>query len=180
MRGAVFEEQSISRSEFNADEPIAYFITWASNGTWLPGDERGWWRNGEWQPPNELFRQMAASELKELPFTLSLDDRDAVEQTIAKHCVIRRWTLHAASARTNQVHVVVTSPGYKPETVRAQFKAWCARKLKLTHPGRERFWTEVGSRRWINDEDAVEGGIRYVNEAQDRKGVDEQLRRAIE
>jgi hypothetical protein len=24
-------------------DPIAYFLTWTTYGTWLPGDERGWY-----------------------------------------------------------------------------------------------------------------------------------------
>jgi hypothetical protein len=24
------------------DEPLAYFLTWTTYGSWLPGDERGW------------------------------------------------------------------------------------------------------------------------------------------
>lgn len=24
------------------DDPLAYFITWTTYGTWLPGDPRGW------------------------------------------------------------------------------------------------------------------------------------------
>ena len=170
----------MTEREFNTDEPIAYFITWTSYGTWLPGDERGWWRQGKWHQANELFREMAASEMKESPFILSREDRDIVEQTIAKHCEIRGWNLHTARARTNHVHVVVTAPGYKPETVRDQFKAWCTRKLKPTHPGRERFWTEGGSRRWINHENDLEAAIVYVNEAQDRKGLELQARSASE
>ena len=167
--------------EFNTGEPIADFITWTSYGTWLPGDERGWWRKGgEWQPENELFREMAAAEMKEARLILSKDDREIVEQTVAKHCEIRGWTLHTVRARTNHVHVVVTAPEYKPETVRDQFKAWCTRKLKPTHPDRKRFWTEGGSRRWINHEDDLEAAIIYVNEAQDRKGLDIQARRASE
>jgi hypothetical protein len=33
-------------------EPLAYFLTWPTYGTWLPGDERGWvqYRHGL-QPP---------------------------------------------------------------------------------------------------------------------------------
>ena len=33
-------------------EPLAYFLTWPTYGTWLPGDERGWveYRHG-WQLP---------------------------------------------------------------------------------------------------------------------------------
>lgn len=171
----------MAEREFNSGEPIAYFITWTCYGTWLPGDERGWWRKGgDWQPANELFREMAAAEMKETQFLLSLHDRDIVEQTVAKHCDIRRWILHAVRARTNHVHVVVAAPGYKPETVRDQFKAWCTRKLKPGHRGRERFWTEGGSRRWINHEDDLEAAIIYVNEAQDRKRSEIQARRASE
>ena len=34
-------------------EPLAYFLTWATYGTWLPGDERGWieYRHG-WKLPD--------------------------------------------------------------------------------------------------------------------------------
>ena len=34
-------------------EPLAYFLTWPTYGTWLPGDERGWveYRHG-WQLPD--------------------------------------------------------------------------------------------------------------------------------
>ena len=34
-------------------EPLAYFLTWPTYGTWLPGDECGWveYRHG-WQLPD--------------------------------------------------------------------------------------------------------------------------------
>ena len=166
--------------EFNTGEAIAYFIPWTTYGTWLPGDERGSWHRGQDQSPNTLFRQMAAAEMKETAFTLSQEDRDIVEETITRHCAIRSWKLHAVRARSNHAHVVVTAPGYKPETVRDQFKAWCTRLLKPRHRGGERFWSEGGSRRWINHEDDLEAAMTYVHEAQDRKGSEIQARRASE
>ena len=27
------------------DDPLAFFLTWTTYGTWLPGDERGWSRS---------------------------------------------------------------------------------------------------------------------------------------
>ena len=84
--------------EFNTDEPIAYFITWTTYGTWLPGDERGWWHRGQYHSPNELFREMAAAEMKETAFTLSQEDRDLVEETVTRHCDIRSWILHTVRA----------------------------------------------------------------------------------
>ncbi|MGI9455718.1 MAG: transposase [Aeoliella sp.] len=162
---------------FNSDEPIAYFITWTSYGTWLTGDERGWRRRGEGgvQSPNELLVEMATSAMKETAFTLSANDRETVEKTIARHCEVRGWTLFAVNARSNHVHIVATAPGYDPKTVRDQLKAWCTRHLKKFHTVRARFWTEGGSCRWINQEVDLEAAITYVKDAQDQ-----QTRRASE
>ncbi|MCR9293502.1 MAG: transposase [bacterium] len=157
----------MSERPFNADEPIAFFLTWTTYGTWLPGDERGSWHQGDFQEPNLLFRQMAAAEMKETSFLASFHDREIIHRTICRHCAIRNWDLHAVHARSNHVHVVVSAPGYKAETVRDQFKAWCTRKLKLAHPNRQRFWTEGGSCRSINHESDLETAVRYTNEAQD-------------
>ncbi len=27
-------------------DPLAYYLTWPTYGTWLPGDERGWVKRG--------------------------------------------------------------------------------------------------------------------------------------
>lgn len=170
----------MTKLPFNTDEAIAYFITWTTYGTWLPGDQRGWWRKGELQSPNELFRKMAAAKMKETGFTLSPDERNSVEETVARHCHVRGWTLHAVNARTNHVHVVVTAPSYAPNRVREQFKAWCTRRLKSIISNRDRFWTEGGSCRWINHDDDLEAAVIYVNDTQDRKGLDIQARRASE
>ena len=156
----------------NTEEPLAYFLTWTTYGTRLPGDERGWNRKHESdiQRPNRLFVEMAQSRMKEAEFRLSVVDRRIVEETIRVHCRIRGWHLHAVNARSNHVHSVVTAAGYPPETVRDQFKAWCTRRLKQAGATRTRFWTEGGSCRWINHADDLEAAILYVNDAQDRKG----------
>ena len=157
--------------EFNTGEPLAYFLTWTSYGTWLPGDERGWNRKDEFdvQLSNPFLVKMAESRMKESEFRLLPSDRDIVEATIRKHCEIRKWPIHAVNARTNHVPVVVTARGYRPETVRDQFKAWCTRKLKAVHATRTEFWTEGASLRWINTEDDLAAVVVYVMEAQDPK-----------
>lgn len=110
--------------------------------------------------------------MKESAFFLAETDRRVVEDTIRGHCALRNWPLHAVNARSNHVHVVVTAVGYQPETVRDQFKAWCSRRLKEAGSARLRFWTEGGSRRWINQEADLEAAVFYVIESQDRKGAD--------
>jgi REP element-mobilizing transposase RayT len=156
----------MAKQPFNTDEPIAYFMTWTTYGTWMPGDQRGWWRGHDFHRQNDLMCDMSVSNMKESAFTLSPDQRGIVEATLTRHCEIRSWALHTANARTNHIHVVVTAPGCTPKTVRDQFKAWCTRRLQPTSPTRERFWTEGASCRWINHEEDLQAAINYVNDAQ--------------
>jgi REP element-mobilizing transposase RayT len=157
-------------------DPIAYFLTWATYGTWLPGDERGWveYRRG-WQLPDPLRKLEAEAHMTEDACVLSAADRQVVETTIAKHCQIRKWMLHAVNCRSNHLHVVVTADRH-PDVVREQLKAWCTRRLKelqLTNPTpqqvRENWWAERGSKRFINDEGSLEAAILYVRDGQDRR-----------
>jgi REP element-mobilizing transposase RayT len=112
-------------------EPLAYFLTWTSYGTWLPGDERGWVaKPGAFRKPNPELQEAARQLMTEPELILDNEQRRIVEQTIADHCRIRHWHLHVVNVRTNHVHVVVTANGRDPEDVLNQFKAWCTRKLK--------------------------------------------------
>ena len=158
-------------------EPLAYFLTWTTYGTWLPGDDRGWtqWHKGL-QPPNEPLRQWSAAKLTEQPVTLDDEQRILVDDTIRRHCKIRNWTLQALNVRTNHIHAVVTAVNYAPETVVDQIKAWCTRNLKAisgsrADSGKDRthWWTEGASKRWINREADLEAAILYVNDTQDRE-----------
>ncbi|APW58649.1 transposase [Paludisphaera borealis] len=159
--------------KFNTDEPLAYFLTWTTYGTWLHGDDRGWNRKSESdiQHANPLFVEMARSRMRESEFRLSEVNRRLVEDTVREHCRIRSWPLHAINVRTNHVHVVVTARGYRPGAVRDQFKAWCTRRLKADNPTRTRFWTEGASCRWINNQDDLEAAAHYVIVAQDQAGA---------
>ena len=167
-------ETAVTNRPFNTDEPLAFFLTWTTYGTWLPGDNRGWTRKGEpdVQHPSPRLAKSAEAKMKESAFRLSRDHRSIVEDTIRKHCEIRKWHVHAVNIRSNHVHVVVTAPGYKPETVRDQFKAWRTRKLKEAGEARTLFWTEGASCRSINNDEDLEAAVVYVVDAQDRKGVE--------
>ena len=157
------------------DEPLAYLLTWTTYGTWLPGDER-WWvkeKKGH-QPPDFARRHEARRKMREAPCTLSEDQRKVVEETIRKHCEIRGWHLHVVNCRTNHVHAVVTAP-VSPAVVMEQFKAWGTRKLKerqqtvLNLPAgqiRLNWWTEDGSKRYLNDLASLDAAILYVRDGQ--------------
>lgn len=155
-------------------DPLAFLLTWTTYGTWLPGDERGWYREREgWHRPDPKVLHEARRKLTESPLLLTDDQRSIVEDTIRQHCQVRGWKLLAVNCRTNHVHVVVAAPGYRAEVLIDQFKSWCTRRLKehaigseSSNTNRLRWWTEGGSRRFLNDERSVEGAVCYVLEAQ--------------
>jgi len=152
-------------------DPLAYFLTWTTYGTWLPGDERGWVKVGEgFQLPDFKVEHEARRKLNESPCILDNSRREIVEATIRKHCEIRKWELHALACRTNHVHVVVSAP-VGPDVVMEQLKAWGTRRLneeqvRRGEPTREDWWTEKGSKRFLNDEASLEAAVVYVTEGQ--------------
>jgi REP element-mobilizing transposase RayT len=162
-----------SRDGIVMPEPLAYFLTWPTYGTWLPGDERGWVKLHHGHQLPDLPREMeAAARMAQGACRLSEQERSLVEQTVKEHCVIRGWMLHAINCRSNHLHLVVTADRH-PDVVRDQLKAWTSRKLKelqrkstLDLSVRTKWWAERGSRRYINDETSLEAAIQYVRDGQ--------------
>ena len=155
-------------------DPIAYFITWTTYGTWLPGDERGWTKRGEGpQPPDPDREDAARQAMTESAVILTEEQRVIVGDTIVRKCQSKNWVLHARNVRTNHVHVVVTAAGVVPEIVREQLKAWCSQELSSaaglkgrSHNGRRRWWTERGRIDTLFTDEDLEGAARYVIEGQ--------------
>jgi REP element-mobilizing transposase RayT len=156
-------------------EPLAYYLTWTTYGTWLPGDERGWVEKpGQFRGADAKRKEAARQLMTESALTLDTEQRRRVEDTIADHCRIRGWHLHVVACRTQHVHVIVTAPQYHPEVVMDQFKAWCTRRLKelerlrrpLERTVRQKWWTQGGSKRWLNDDQSLVEASQYVLECQ--------------
>ena len=129
---------------------------------------------GQFRAPDGQRKAAAEQLMTEPALTLDPEQRRIVEDTIADHCRVRGWHLHGVNARTQHVHVVVTAPQRHPEVVMDQFKAWCTRRLKeleRSHRPAERafqqnWWTQGGSKRWLNDEKSLLEAIRYVVDGQ--------------
>ena len=153
------------------DDPVGFFLTWVTYGTWLPGDSRGWveYRHG-WQFPDPAREIEAAAKMTEDACRLSWQQRDAVEQQIDETCRHRGWLLYVVNCRSNHVHVVVSTSGTRPKKIRSDLKAWATRCLKQRFDAtRENWWAERGSIRYLYDEESVEAAVAYVTEGQDRK-----------
>jgi len=151
---------------------VAFFSTWTTYGSWLPGDERGWFSRAKGLQTGDAMREFEATlQLNEDALFLDVNQRRLVEKTIADHCAIRGWTLHAVNCRSNHVHVVVTAAGTSIEVPREQFKAWCTRKLKeaerittRTLHVRECWWTRRGWDLYIDGD--LFDVVAYVRDGQ--------------
>jgi REP element-mobilizing transposase RayT len=150
-------------------DPIGYFLTWATYGTWLPGDARGWveYKHG-WQLPDPIRELEAKARMTEDACILTGEQRQRVEAQIAETCAHRGWTLHIVNCRSNHVHVVVTADVADPEKIRIDLKAWATRALKKTFDsGRANWWAERGSIRYLNSDNDLEAATVYVRDGQD-------------
>ena len=155
-------------------DPIAYFLTWVTYGTWLPGDARGWdeLEHG-WQLPNASLESHCKARMDEDQCLLSEAARQETADQIEETCRHRGWCLHALSVRSNHLHVVVTAANVAPRKIRADLQAWATRRLKREiDERRENWWADRGSVRYIWNEDALERVIVYVVDAQGRKDRD--------
>jgi hypothetical protein len=67
-------------NEASMADPLAYFLTWPTYGTWLPGDERGWtqYRRG-WQLPDAARELEAEARMTEDACRLDVEQRVVVE-----------------------------------------------------------------------------------------------------
>jgi REP element-mobilizing transposase RayT len=151
------------------DDPLGYFLTWVTYGTWLPGDARGWveYRHG-WQLPDPIRELEAKSRMTEDSCILTPAQRRAVESQVAETCKHRGWKLHAVNCRSNHVHVVLSADVAIPKKIRSDLKAWTTRTLKKEFDSaRENWWAERGSIRYLNNDDELESAILYVRDAQD-------------
>ncbi|MFT5423779.1 MAG: REP element-mobilizing transposase RayT [Phycisphaerales bacterium] len=151
---------------------LAYFLTWTTYGTWLHGDQRGSvvdQNNSSFKIVEHTPRhQRTATRLEEPAFLLDSSSRALVEDTIHRVAQHRNWTIHALNARSNHVHVVVSSSTHRPEIVAGQFKSWATRDLHDAGAidNRKRIWTAKASTRWLNDEKSLHAAIDYVKNHQ--------------
>jgi REP element-mobilizing transposase RayT len=154
-------------------EPLAYFITFTTYGTWLPGRAPGS-VDREHNVPGTPFlpadAEMEAKHraaLRQEPYFLDEPRRKVVLHTISEVATHRGWKLWAVHVRTNHVHIVVTAAS-KPEKVMIDFKAWASRCLReaLNEPPDRDRWSQHGSTRYLNSEPALQAEIVYVVDRQ--------------
>jgi REP element-mobilizing transposase RayT len=141
---------------------LAFFITFRTYGTWLPGDERGFTHHSraedsdKQRPAEPALETMMSSRKSESSRVLNRDERAVVDEAIRGVCEHRGWAIHALNVRSNHVHVVVQAD-VSPERVMNDFKVWATRRLRergLVKPD-ERVWARHGSTVYVYEEEKL-------------------------
>ena len=145
----------------------AYFMTWATYGTWLPGDNRGWvkYRHGL-QNPSPALRHYVKKQMQAKPCLLSFPERKFVEKSIEQHIKYRNWTLFAQNCRSTHMHILLYAQA-EPSEIRRQLKAWSSRSLNKLDSSRRKWWAERGSCMRLKTENDLLAVSSYINDAQD-------------
>src|SRR4051812_23425748 len=94
-------------------DPVAYFLTWHTYGTWLTGrapgsvdaEHREYGTPLVPADPDEVARN--AARLVHPPVTFNPPCREAVQAALLEVCAYRKWALLALHVRTTHVHTVV-------------------------------------------------------------------------
>src|SRR2546421_8326822 len=94
--------------------PLAYFITFATYGTWLHGRADGSVDKEHNQfgapllPPDAHRERRDRAAMRESAYLLTPERREVVLRTIVEVAKHRSWIVWACHVRSTHVHVVVT------------------------------------------------------------------------
>lgn len=157
-----------------------WLLTWATYGTWLPGDARGFVssvrdgpgarvRHNQPATPYDAdmqgLQRSARRLLKGSPITLQLEQATVLLRQFQETAAYRRWLLAAVAIMATHVHLVVGVPGDPdPADLLGDFKSYGSRALnrRWGKPLSQTWWVESGSRRRLPDLAAVLAAIEYV------------------
>jgi REP element-mobilizing transposase RayT len=154
---------------------LAYFITFTTYGTWLPGSAKG---QGSVDAEHSIYgtpfvepdaqREAAArTAMVQPPYVMRAAEREVACKAIVELARDRGWRLWAVHVRSNHVHVVVTADR-DPDRMMSDMKARASRDLTRTgfDTSERRRWTRHGSTRHLFREEEVEAKIRYTLDEQ--------------
>lgn len=152
--------------------PLAYFLTFCTYGTHLPGSEKGWVNAQHSIPGSPLLPPQPEREthwqirLNEPSFLLDENARHTTLHAILAVCSYRKWTPHAIHVRTTHVHGVISGES-TPERMLSDFKAYATRALR-SHAAtqRRRHWADHGSTRYLWNETSLKAASVYALDGQ--------------
>ena len=152
--------------------PLAYFISFSTYGSHLPGDSRGWVdadHNIHGTPVRTANSVLLDTVKQQGIVEYALDSeqqRQLVLEALMETCRFRGWCLIAAHIRIHHAHFLVKAE-CPPEKVLTAAKANATRILKEYLNSREipipaKFWAAHGSTRYVWDAKDLDPLTHYI------------------
>jgi hypothetical protein len=160
------------------DDAQAYFITWTTYGTWLPGDPRGHVSNpvgtddryhrksnrfgSENSPGDQTTLNRARAQQKWETVWLNSIQAGVCAEAMLSAAKERSWRILRSAVMCNDVHVVlVGSTLTGPLTSRA-LKGVSQARLSDAVGRSQRWWTRRGSERSLSGSHAILATMKYI------------------
>jgi len=160
------------------DDAHAYFLTWTTYGTWLPGDPRGHVSNvvGADGRYHRKSNQFGAEHSAGDEATLNRARAQQKWETVwlnaghAKFCAAamisaaneRNWRILRSAVMCNHVHVVVAGSTESGPATERVLKGVSQARLSDAMGKNQRWWTRRGSDRSLSGSQAVLAAMKYV------------------
>ncbi len=150
---------------------LAYFITFSTYGTWLPGSSKGkgsvdGQHNEHGTPfvaPDREKEQQARNAMTQPAYTMPPAEREIVRDAIVGLCRDSGWRLLAVHVRSNHVHVVV-AVDRDAGRVMSDMKGRASRNLSLAgfDDSTRKRWTRHGSTLHLFDAATIADKVDYT------------------
>jgi len=140
---------------------LAYMITWATYGTWLQGNERGYVKDGQILPPNQSLEDSNKQNLSKEPVRLSDTHRQIVQNAILEKANELNQKIYVLSVFSNHVHIVAEYIPMPIGLVVRHYKGAAQSALRRTGLSGN-IWTKGFDKRYCFDEQTLKKRIDYV------------------
>ena len=140
---------------------LAYMITWATYGTWLQGNERGYVKDGQILPPNQSLEDSNKQNLSKEPVRLSDTHRQIVQNAILEKANELNQKIYVLSVFSNHVHIVAEYIPMPIGLVVRHYKGAAQSALRKTSL-LGNIWTKGFDKRYCFDEQTLKKRIDYL------------------
>lgn len=137
-------------------------LTWATYGSWLQGDERGWVKNGRVLQPDIRLYLTNKQKLKSEPVKLKESQRRLVKEIIVAESKKINHRIYTLAVCSNHVHIVAEPCSESiPRIVKRYKRVGTYTLQKNGFNGK--VWTKGYDKRYCFDVEDLENVINYVS-----------------
>jgi len=145
---------------------VGYMVTWTTYGSWLPGDERGYVKDGQILPGDVGTLERNKQRRKSAAVRLSTREKQIVHRVILTEAQKLGHQIEVCVVFSNHVHLVARPHSESIEEVVGRYKSVTTRAL-WEHSRKGRIWTKGYDKRFFFSEGDLTTRIKYVQNHHD-------------